>query len=59
MSRTEKLARAAVAGACIFETVAIETGKVPTISTICRKHKSLALGLAAAWLLHIFTPWLY
>lgn len=39
----------AISALCAYEIVAIGTGKVPTISSLCRKHRSLE-AVFLAWL---------
>lgn len=41
--------QSAISALCAYEIVAIGTGKVPTISALCRKHRALE-ALFFAWL---------
>jgi hypothetical protein len=40
-------------GLCEYEQFAIMTGRVPTISTVCRKHRWVEALLVAAFALHL------
>lgn len=42
--------QSAITALCAYEIVAIGTGKMPTVSTLCRKHRSLE-ALFLAWLM--------
>jgi hypothetical protein len=45
--------KAALMGVMAYEAVAITTGRVPTISSLCRKHRSVEIALAAILLGHL------
>lgn len=44
--------RVLVAGACGYEICALVTGKVPTISSVCRKHHWCEILLISALVIH-------
>jgi hypothetical protein len=46
--------RFAVAAACAYETFAIVTGKVPTISTACTKYQWLAPLVLGGLTAHLY-----
>lgn len=50
------LTKAVVAGLCAYEVAAITTGRVPTISTLNRRHPALGVVLLSALALHFWTP---
>lgn len=40
-------------GLCIYEPVALLTGKLPTVSDMCRRHRALEAAFVTLWLTHI------
>lgn len=40
-------------GLCIYEPIALVTGKVPTVSDMCRRHRALEAAFVALWFTHI------
>lgn len=49
---TEKSVRAAIAAACAYEIYALMTRRVPTVSRLCRRHRSLEAALLIATVVH-------
>ena len=47
---------AIVAALCAYETTAILTGRVPTITTLNRRHPVVGVVLVGALALHFWTP---
>lgn len=45
-----------VAGLCAWEIAAITTGRVPTITTLNRRHPVIGVVLVGALALHFWTP---
>jgi hypothetical protein len=43
-----------VAAACTFEVVAITTGKVPTISMLCGRHRWLGPAVLGVLAVHLY-----
>ncbi|GAW54760.1 hypothetical protein [Nocardioides sp. PD653] len=50
------LTKAVVAGLCAYEVAAITTGRVPTITTLNRRHPVIGIGIVIALALHFWTP---
>lgn len=50
------LTKAVVAGLCVYEATAICTGRVPTITTLNRRHPAIGVALVVALALHFWTP---
>lgn len=48
--------RVAVGAACAWETVAIFTGRLPTISTLCGRHKLLVPIIIGGLTFHLIVP---
>jgi hypothetical protein len=48
--------RMIVAALCAYETTAILTGRVPTITTLNRRHPVVGVVLVGALALHFWTP---
>ena len=48
--------KAVVAALCAYETTAILTGRVPTITTLNRRHPVIGVALVGALALHFWTP---
>ena len=48
--------KAVVAGLCAWEIAAITTGRVPTITTLNRRHPTVGVVLVGALALHFWTP---
>ena len=48
--------KAVVAGLCTYEATAILTGRVPTITTLNRRHPVIGVVLVGALALHFWTP---
>ena len=48
--------KAILAGICTYETAAIITGRVPTITTLNRRHPVIGVVLVGALALHFWTP---
>lgn len=46
------LAKAAVVAGCAYEVVAVTTGLIPPITTVCRRFPSLGAALVAALVWH-------
>ena len=53
MSRTEQAGRSAVVAICAYETAAITTGLVPTVSALCRRRRWVEAALLAVLLAHL------
>lgn len=56
MTRAQRIDRAGksfVVALCVYEAVAITTGRVPTISGLCRRRRALEAAFVAAWIVHI------
>lgn len=49
----ERASKAMVAGLCVYETVAIMTGRLPMVSQLCRRHRWVEAGLLAVLLTHL------
>ncbi len=43
---------AATAILCAYETVALTSGRLPSLSSLCRQHRWLEAGLLAALIVH-------
>lgn len=50
------LTKAVVAVLCGYEALAICTGRVPTITTLNRRHPAIGVALVGALVLHFWTP---
>lgn len=50
MTPSRTAVQGAITAACAYEIIAIGTGRVPTISSLCRRHRTLE-ALFLAWLL--------
>ena len=48
--------KAVVAALCGYECYAIITGRVPTITTLNRRHPAVGVVLVGALALHFWTP---
>jgi hypothetical protein len=48
--------KAIVAIACAYEIAAITTGRVPTLSWVCRHHRAFEAVLIAVLILHFHVP---
>lgn len=48
--------KAVVAALCSWEVVAITTGRVPTITTLNRRHPVIGVAIVGALVLHFWTP---
>lgn len=48
--------KAIVAALCAYECAAITTGRVPTITTLNRRHPVIGVALVGALALHFWTP---
>lgn len=53
LTRAEIALRAGVTACCAYEIFALSTRRLPTISTVCRRHLWLEAGMTAAWLAHV------
>jgi hypothetical protein len=43
----------AVVGLCVYETVAITSRRIPTVSKLCRSHRAVEAVLLAILLAHL------
>ena len=50
------LTKAVVTALCAWEVAAITTGRVPTITTLNRRHPVVGVVLVGALALHFWTP---
>lgn len=48
--------KAVVVGLCAYEAAAICTGRVPTITTLNRRHPVIGVAIVGALALHFWTP---
>lgn len=48
--------RVLIGAACCYELAALATGRVPTISSLCRRHRAAEAVLIAALLTHLHHP---
>ena len=53
MSYLNRAERSAVVALCVYEVAAICTGRVPTVSWLCRQHRYVEVGLLLALLAHL------
>lgn len=49
----DRATAAAVIGLCVYETAAMLTGRVPTVSALCRKYRLVEAALLAVLLAHL------
>jgi hypothetical protein len=45
--------RAAVAAGCAYEVFALASGRVPTISRLCRRHRSVEVLVLGVLIIHL------
>jgi hypothetical protein len=55
--RAELGAKGAVLALCAYEVTAVATGRLPTVSSACRRHRGLEAALLAVLLAHLHHPW--
>ena len=48
------MTRWVAAGLCAYEVAAITTGKVPTVTQLCARHRVLGPALVAALAIHLY-----
>lgn len=53
MMTAERAAKAAVVAICAYETVAITSSRLPTLSTLCRRRRAVEVALLALLLAHL------
>jgi hypothetical protein len=53
MSINPRVSGGLVVGLAVYETVALTTGKLPTVSTLCRRNRLVEAGLLAVLLTHL------
>lgn len=49
----ERAGKAAVVALCAWETAAIATGRLPTVSALCRRRRCVEAALLAVLLAHL------
>lgn len=50
------LTKAIVVGLCVYESVAICTGRVPTLTALDHRHPAVGIAIVGALALHFWTP---
>lgn len=51
--QAERAAKTALVGLCLWETTAVTTGLLPTVSQLCRRCRWVEAGLLALLLAHL------
>lgn len=51
--RTDRAGKTAVAALCAYEITAITTGRLPTVSALCRRRRAVEAALLVILLAHL------